>query len=669
MLSNSRRKVFYTWLFLFLLMLILTAWNYPDEMFNLVIPGLTILMLIVMFAFNKIERKKLYKPTHYLFPLVVGLSLSFGLISIMFGLHTNIYEAYDDLKATDYDPFKWMKVTKIIEFPTDQINSKSEKYSVDNIDLSDIENPDSICHIIVIDKTGSLFKNSKLEDSLRTIITNSFYVDQKAIQKAKINDLIPAFIVSGLYKKSKPRKNEFISIWFYKGENEIIYLGTGTDKYYTEIYDEFQNPNSTYICDYFTRICNTNEYRVTNQITSIENIINSLSIKTKTIEDLKRFPKFKVTLISDFINSNLNNIKVDFHEIKGLVALNLFCLDGYDKGNPRCSAFEAIRNETDDYSLLNYKKVINFKNNQNDGELLQSLAISNSEYIDKRTICEIKFHYPHKAFNTKEKAIARVHILSPYIGNYEQKKYYFRLYDDKDTLSKFPYFINAKSFSRIIVGRAGETKILYLYKDDTLTIELPFASSILSNNRIYCEITDLQEQKTCAYSVSILPRMPENTSIYLLICLAVFIVSLSLILILPNSFIFNLYKQNLIKDNDFNNKKSILKYINIIALALPVSLGIFWIISFYFYVINRNNSMGFLVLILIILLGFCLPAYYERFKDVFDNHTRERLQPEPIKNRLKNEIKPMNSPKELEFNLFGDFSSSFSKYYFNKRDK
>src|SRR6202000_577120 len=104
-----------------------------------------------------------------------------------------------------------------------------------------------------------------------------------------------------------------------------------------------------------------------------------------------------------------------------------------------------------------------------------------------------------------------------------------------------------------------------------LKICLPNTASY-ENDRLFIELSSYQANKKDVLPISFRPRLPETTSYYLLVFYTIFIISIALILILPNLFVFKL-----IKDDIISCSHPCLCSL----LALPVAFGI---VLFLYYV-------------------------------------------------------------------------------------
>lgn len=158
-------------------------------------------------------------------------------------------------------------------------------------------------------------------------------------------------------------------------------------------------------------------------------------------------------------------------------------------------------------------------------------------------------------------------------------------------------------------GLSGDRVDVNVFKDDTLEIGLPFTNSLTSINRLYLEVSSLSDHKTEALSVVLRPRMPDTTSYYLIFCYAIFIMSIALFLILPNVFVFRL----MLGDKLISVSKTI-DALNILALSLPVSLGLFWAVFLFTTFHDLNDLILHLSTVLFVLLGFCLPRYFYNYR-------------------------------------------------------
>src|SRR5262245_37746980 len=79
-----------------------------------------ILISALAFAISKKIRDKLTEPAKYLFPIFIALSFSFGIVSFLFGIHSEVFTAYDQNEAGEF-AFKWFRPAEILDFPISQL--------------------------------------------------------------------------------------------------------------------------------------------------------------------------------------------------------------------------------------------------------------------------------------------------------------------------------------------------------------------------------------------------------------------------------------------------------------------------------------------------------------------------------------------------------------------
>lgn len=607
--TSSGIKVALFFILVILMVYGLTMLSHKTYYLNNVIPLLTIIIFMCMYALNGIHHKKLFKPINYLFPLYVCLSISFAVISVIFGLHTDVFISYDKSNSISSDPNKWMKIDQILQFPLSQINS-AESPITQQVNFKELVKIDTTCHIIVIDKTLSN-KNSEafIDSFLTSKILSTFYIEPTLLSNAKTSDLIPPYIFSGLYNQANNSTFEKVSIWYYTGESELLFINYNKSSGYTfDILNEIKNPQSDFIDNYFEKMQLFNDkYKGRSGKSQLNDIINSLN-NIVNQPSFKEYDSLKISVISDFINSTEIGNNLDFHQVENLSQLNLYCMDGKDGDNPTCSAFEVIGNATDDYSLLRPKTVIDLKSERQASDFFYDLSLSNCQYFDHKNKRELEFVYPYKSFNTKEKAISQLVFIENKLKPNHKKVYYLKVYDDENSENNFPVLYKTNYMSKEIVSKAGNLVPIEIFKDDTLEITLPFSYTLANKRRLYFEVSSLEDNKTEAYSIAFNPRMPDTTSYYLIFCYSIFVISMSLILILPNLFVFQLYVQNRLKTTFI--------FING-ALILPLAMGAFWTWYFYSTLIQYDCLNNVIKIIPIILLGFCLPRFFQTYRKYY----------------------------------------------------
>lgn len=196
-------------------------------------------VLIWMFSITGIHSEKIGKPTKYLFPSYLSISICFGIISLIFGLHANLLTSYNkSLESLEIlDKYKWMRINNIIDFPLMQLNSENTPPIKLETNFSKLKRNDTIFHLIIIDKTLSLINSRyELNQFLKKNILDVFYVDSNKLNLSKTSDLIPPFVFASLYSNCNSKisnYHELMSLWYYTGEQSLLYLGNDNNDGYT----------------------------------------------------------------------------------------------------------------------------------------------------------------------------------------------------------------------------------------------------------------------------------------------------------------------------------------------------------------------------------------------------------------------------------------------------
>src|ERR1700733_6508128 len=128
------------------------------------VPIFFIVFLILMYSFSKVHHYKLAKPSGYLIPLFIALSISFAIISLTFGIHSDVFASYDNNETNKEDRYKWFKADEVLHFPISQLKYKNNPPD-NKIDFTALQDSIPKYYIIVIDKTKSV-KNASIAANL-----------------------------------------------------------------------------------------------------------------------------------------------------------------------------------------------------------------------------------------------------------------------------------------------------------------------------------------------------------------------------------------------------------------------------------------------------------------------------------------------------------------------
>ena len=573
-----------------------------------------------MYSFSKIHHHALFEPSNYLYPIFVSLSISFAIISFTFGLHSSVFTSYDNNEinydnneSTHEDRYKWFKANEVLDFPISQLEYKKNP-KINHINFSTLNDTTSKYNLIIVDKTASVTNSDAgVNDYILKKIKHRFNLNWKVNDGYSTSDLIPPFIVSGLCENMKhSNANDHVGFLYYTGyESDLISLNN--KDYYTVI---LRHRDSAFINDYFKSRLNYKDYvkekksKNITQKTSILEMLNSLKDHLTNDDELMG-KHINVSIISDFINTDPTEIIPDFSEIPQINELNLYVLNGNDKKNPNSSSLLSVAKMTKNFSHQHKITTINFQEKKEAEIFYDNLSISNfqnfdSQFFDHKNDNYISFFFPFKDFDSNQEAEARI-FFTENDTTQEEFQYYLKITDIDNQNNRFPIFYNIKGNKYKTTVFSEDLFPVTVHPQDILNLYLPYTSTY-KNDRLFIEMSSLNANKNETRSVSFKPLLSETTSYYLLFCYTVFIVSISLILILPNLFVFFLIS---------NKKIDCPSSSHSFVLSFPPGLGTAAVIYYYSLLLEKHLFYP-LIFVLATLLLFSVPRAYFLYK-IFKN--------------------------------------------------
>lgn len=586
---------------------------------NYFAPIVTIFLLACMYASRHFHREKLGKPSAYLLPVFCVISFSIMLITFLFGLQGGIISAYNKSENANGDKLKWFRMDDVLSFPKEQLQLKKE-VPLERIDFTEYKDTLNTCHIVIVDKTASIINSDSSTNAyLRTSIIKRFSLPQLD-ENTPTCDLIAPFIISGVYNNSLNHADESLCLFIYDGiSDDFINVTNGIG--YTIQASRLKD--SDYFSKYFEsmNICKENiSNNKSKQKTSINRMLDLLSSKLKDVEDLKRntsngnkdFNKYKLSIISDFINTDAQEKASDISRIINIDELKTYTLLGLEKQNKTYTSSMLIADMTKNFRHFKGNENIDFSDSKNLQTFYDKLKFSNFKKYDKIGSRAINFHYPYSSFNSNQSSQIRISVSDLFNKNDNlSSRYFIRIFDVDDPGNKKLYSIKRIGHEDPPEETVciGELHSLNMYSKDVLLIIFPNANAF-ANNRLTFEIASEEKSKILLSSISFLPSLSEGCALFLLFCYSVFIFCISLILILPNVFVLVLIGKNKVDYQSFWDA---------VCLSLPIVIGLYLLVlPFYLY----NGIWGLhKVLVLIGLLIFSIPAFVSSF---IENNSTER---------------------------------------------
>jgi|GEM_PF-6805294 len=568
------------------------------------IPYAFMVCLIFMYSFSKIHRSTLISSSRFLNPVFIALSISFTVISLVFGLHSDVIVSYDNYELNIADRFKWFKASEVLNFPISQLECRRNPI-VNAVDFGRMSDKTPIYNLIIVDKTVSVKTlETSVNDSISKRITAQFNVNQQYLQQAKTAALIPADLVAGLCENLKDSAtNENVGFYFYFGKPDLISFSK-TDAYTRNLRQERHDTHSTFINDYFEKskliddeIGDTHE----KQKTSFNDIVKSLKDKLTAQEYNNQH--VVVSIISDFINTDPTDSIPDISKLTQIKELNLYVLNGKDHKNPNASSLELINKMTRNFSNLKQICISNFQDIKGSDNFYNSIATLNLQYYDHKNGESISFYAPFQDFNSNQEAVSKITFMENDPHNQNLNQYFFRIIDIDNQNIRFPIVYSTSAGRDTAIATAGELVPFKVHLNDVLTLKLPYTIPY-RNDRLFIETSSINSNKKEARSITLKPILSETTSYYLIFCYTFFIASLCLILILPNLFVIRLI---------YKGAVSCRSLLHPLLLGIPIGLGLDSLGCFYTLLISKNLFF-YPLMVLALLLVFTMPNFYRAIK-------------------------------------------------------
>lgn len=594
------------------LLISLSWWLLPKPTSNYMIPGFMILFLAFMYSSRYYHRNKLLKPSVYLYPVFVALSVSFGLISLMFGLHTDVFIAYDKTEDLKGDKFKWFKMDTILSFPKDQLKNK-ENVPPAEIDFAKSKDTLNTCHILIIDKTSSIGNSDDLINSyLARSASKLFSFSDSDIKSATTSDLVGLFIISSVYNNTINHSDEALCVFIYDGTRNNFDNISNDGRGYT--FQASKLEEERFLEKYFSHMEKYRKMPVdkSRQRTSLNEVLAILKGKLDSVEHLKRnvakqntkFDRYKLSIVSDFVNSNLNERSDDISKVVNVHELYTYTLEGKEKkNNPYTSEMliaDMIKN------FRHSRENVNIRLNRVEQLQLMydELKFSNFKKYNYANQEALDFHYPYVSFNSNQASECKISFKN-FKNNSKGGEFFIKIVDIDDPGNKKQFTIKkdkGDAFEEAI--GIGELHVLYLDSTDRLSIKFSNANAF-ANSRLIFEIGSCEDNKALAYSIAFLPGLPATTSYYLIACYCMFVFGTALTLILPNLFVLILiWKRRIIPKRPF---------IDFLCLSAPIVLGAVVLIHLIGLYVDIVPTC--IAIILFLLLLFSLPSFYLGLRD------------------------------------------------------
>jgi len=569
------------------------------------IPYAFMACLIVMYSFSKIHRTTLISPSRFLNPVFIALSVSFTVISLVFGLHSDVIISYDNYELNSADRFKWFEANEVLNFPISQLECRRNPI-INNVDFGKMRERTPIYNLIIVDKTVSVKTlEPSVNDSISKKITHQFNVNQQYLKEASTSALIPPLLVAGLCVNLKDSTtNENVGFYFYSGKPDLVSFSR-TDAYTRNLRQEKNDPHSTFINDYFER-SKSIDHEIgqdqQEQKTSFNDIVKSL--REKLTDDEYNNQHIVVSIISDFINTDPTDSIPDISKLTQIKELNLYVLNGKDHKNPNASSLELVNKMTRNFSNLKQICISNFQDIKGSDNFYNSIATLNLQYHDHKNGESISFYAPFQDFNSNQEAVSKIAFTENDPGNQNLNKYFFRIIDIDNQNIRFPIIYSTSAGRDTAIATAGELVPFKVHLNEVLTLKLPYTIPY-RNDRLFIETSSINSNKKEARSITLKPILSETTSYYLIFCYAFFIDSLCFILILPNLFVIRLMYKGAAKG------KSLLRPI---LLGIPIALGMVSLGCFYTLLIEKNLQF-YPLLVLGLLIALTMPNFYRAIKE------------------------------------------------------
>jgi hypothetical protein len=288
--------------------------------------------------------------------LTTILAISSAIVTLIYGIHTNVFSSYDRLEDNNHKQYNWLNPDDVLRFPVDQYGiNKAGAYPTDSIDFSEVlVNKFPTKKItILLDKTGSLFektgsnKNSQ-EKELKTVLIN--HLDDRIggfkqwNSSLEVQDLIFLTALDNITRfYQKDTIITTIQILYYQGENKSKKKINRNIEQFTYYNRETSDSHGEIMRQNLNKILSLNSRErkeINSRCTDFSSIANELK-KDKFQEDaiLKtekdfRYDHKSLILISDFLHeldskSSLRDVGRAWYEIGNIYSqVNLLSFEG-----------------------------------------------------------------------------------------------------------------------------------------------------------------------------------------------------------------------------------------------------------------------------------------------------------------------------------------------------
>lgn len=548
------------------------------------------------YIFKNRFRNDIYKPTKYLFPLYIISSFSFGIISILFGFHTDILTAYDNNEMNS-KVGKWFKPSEILKFPIEQINIRDIP-SVDTFNFKNANSNDTVCNVILFDKTLSVTSNSnQVNKNLKQGIQKCFSINNIDSLNCTV-DLLPIYTLSELYTKyadSIINVSKF-GVFYYLGDSMSLNNFCTSNVKYFHTCNELNNYSQNIFIDYVNSIM---KIKGNQRNTDLPKMFCSLQSNILECNEAKAINKFNLYIISDFMNTNGRcNVKNIFNNISQTSKVNkivLFRLNGKEL-NPSSLNFSdsVIQDIKDVFKELCVTRDVDFNNEATLIEEINSALCVDNFNNEKKLF----FYYPYNNFYSNSSIKTNITLNSK-----NSHKYLFKIFNYNNPLDnvKYLYSINNKSKHSSYFSLNNYE---YLSSNEILTIEIPDIDKFNGNRYIF-EIIDLDDNKIETRICSILPIMPLTSTYYLFIMYALFIISVSFLMFFPCLMIYIQVYNRLIKIKSNWSRR---------FLLIPLSVSLLPIIYLFFLSTGNINLFKIYCVIFTLIALIIIPSFFYSYQ-------------------------------------------------------
>jgi hypothetical protein len=573
----------------------------PSFIINYIFPVSNVIILSLLYVSHKLVHNNFYKPSKYIFPLYISISLSITVISLLFGLHTDSFTA-NDKDGIQYGS-NWFEITKIINFPKEQLKRKTKNWA-DQIDIkTNISNDDTTVAIVIVDKTGSgnddkIPNKTMVTEGLKSNIRMEY--DNGIDDLDEFRDLLLPFIMTGIYDNMKHRniQNSIFCAYYYTGEKNGLtnYFSEKNDPYMS--LSEILSPKAN---DFIAKIKNAND-KIKGQNIKMQksNLINLLSsVHRKLIIGRPKSKKINLYIISDFISTkdgfnskDLTDVLINFDTTLNISALRFYKIAGSDEDDREGKTLKDFEETVKErFQLKSDFKWLDIPNTKDAQTLLENLKLMNIEHTEDATQI-INLYTPYFYRNTNKGCMGAFTLLNTAPGDTFSFK--IKDYDNPLSLEKILF---CKNKELPVEVSFHEEYVTDIKKTDTIRFTMPsalnFSDHVLAMD--ICSKKRSSKPINTSYFINIMPRLSGTSSYLLIVAYSSLLFSIILMQLYLLSFLFLLPW-----------RKKITKAIKI-PLLLLILFECFTLLYFMF---NFMDVMGaYIFIILLLHLLFTLPRY------------------------------------------------------------